>query len=100
LFVAERVAGCQRQAGLDHLRHRHGRLGDTSLPANGVLVAGAGRPDASLESSGCRCRRGKDCVVRADHQRLTYEFTFDFEKAGETTVRAISAGEAHDAKRP
>ena len=71
--------------------------GDTSIPANGVLTVGA--PDgqiAPLESVE-RAEAAKAAVALSKPitNGLTYNFTFDFEKAGETTVIVpISAGEA------
>jgi copper(I)-binding protein len=71
--------------------------GDTSVPANGVLTVG--EPDgqiAPLESAE-RAEAAKATVAlsKAISNGLTYTFTFDFEKAGETTVAVpISAGEA------
>lgn len=70
--------------------------GDTSLPANGVLVVG--EPDgqiAPLESAE-RAEAAKAAVTLSKPitNGLTYNFTFDFEKAGETTVTVpVSAGE-------
>jgi copper(I)-binding protein len=74
-----------------------GLSGDTSLPANGVLVVG--EPDgqiASLESAEkADAAEAKIALSKPITNGLTYEFTFDFEKAGETTVVVpISAGEA------
>jgi copper(I)-binding protein len=71
--------------------------GDTSVPANGVLAVG--EPDgqiAPLESAE-RADAAEAAVVLSKPitNGLTYNFTFDFEKAGETTVTVpISAGEA------
>ena len=71
--------------------------GDTSVPANGVLAVGV--PDgqiAPLESSE-RADAAKAAVALSQPitNGLTYKFTFDFEKAGETTLSVpISAGEA------
>jgi copper(I)-binding protein len=70
--------------------------GDTSVPANGVLAVG--EPDgqiAPLESVE-RADGAKAAVALSKPitNGLTYNFTFDFEKAGETTVAVpISAGE-------
>jgi copper(I)-binding protein len=71
--------------------------GDTSIPANGVLTVG--EPDgqiAPLESA--ENADAADAAVALSKpitNGLTYNFTFDFEKAGETTVTVpISAGEA------
>jgi copper(I)-binding protein len=71
--------------------------GDTSLPANGVLVVG--EPDgqiAPLESAEkADAAKAKVALSKPITNGLTYKFTFDFEKAGETTVAVpISAGAA------
>ena len=71
--------------------------GDTSLPANGVLVVG--EPDgqiAPLESAEkADAAEAKVALSKPITNGLTYRVTFDFEKAGETTVAVpISAGEA------
>jgi copper(I)-binding protein len=71
--------------------------GDSSLPANGVLVVG--EPDgqiAPLESAEkAEAVEAKVALSKPITNGLTYKFTFDFEKAGETTVAVpISAGEA------
>jgi len=70
--------------------------GDTSVPANGVLVVG--EPDgqiAPLESAEkADVVQAKIALSKPISNGLTYHFTFDFEKAGETTVAVpISAGE-------
>jgi copper(I)-binding protein len=74
-----------------------GLSGDPSLPANGVLVVG--EPDgqiAPLESAErADVVEAKVALSEPITNGLTYQFTFDFEKAGETTVAVpISAGEA------
>jgi hypothetical protein len=62
--------------------------GDTSIPANGVLTVG--EPDgqiAPLESA--ERADAAEAVVALSKpitNGLTYNFTFDFEKAGQTTV--------------
>ena len=71
--------------------------GDTSVPANGVLVVG--EPDgqiAPLESAEkAEAAEASVSLSKPITNGLTYNFTFDFEKAGETTVTVpISAGEA------
>ena len=71
--------------------------GDTSVPANGVLAVG--EPDgqiAPLESAErADVATAKVALSKPITNGLTYQFTFDFEKAGETTVAVpISAGEA------
>lgn len=71
--------------------------GDTSIPANGVLTVG--EPDgqiAPLESAE-RADAAEAAVTLSKQitNGLTYNFTFDFEKAGKITVTVpISAGEA------
>ena len=71
--------------------------GDTSVPANGVLAVG--EPDgqiAPLESAE-KADVAKAAVALSTPitNGLTYKFTFDFEKAGETTATVpISAGES------
>jgi copper(I)-binding protein len=70
--------------------------GDSTLPANGVLVVG--EPDgqiAPLEAAEkADAIEAKVALSKPITNGLTYEFTFDFEKAGETTVQVpISAGE-------
>lgn len=71
--------------------------GDTSLPAADVLVVG--EPDgqvAALEQT----EKSDVATATVDISKpitngLTYDFTFNFEKAGQTTVTVpISAGEA------
>jgi copper(I)-binding protein len=71
--------------------------GDTSVPADGVLVVG--QPDgqtAALESA--EATEGAKAAVALSKpitNGLTYNFKFTFEKSGETTVTVpISAGEA------
>jgi copper(I)-binding protein len=71
--------------------------GDTSVPANGVLAVGA--PDGQIApmESAERADAAKAAVALSKPitNGLTYSFTFDFEKAGETTLMVpISAGEA------
>jgi copper(I)-binding protein len=71
--------------------------GDTSIPANGVLVVGKadGQPEP-LENAGlAEGAEAKVALSKPITNGLTYNFTFDFQKAGETTVAVpISAGEA------
>jgi copper(I)-binding protein len=71
--------------------------GDTTVPANGVLVVG--QPDgqtAALESA--EATEGAKSAVALSKpitNGLTYNFTFKFEKSGEKTMAVpISAGEA------
>ena len=70
--------------------------GDTSVPANGVLVVG--EPDgqiAPLEAAEkATAVQAKIALSKPISNGLTYNFTFDFDKAGETKVAVpISAGE-------
>jgi copper(I)-binding protein len=70
--------------------------GDTSIPANGVLVVG--EPDgqiAPLEAAEkADVVEAKIALSKPITNGLTYKFTFNFEKAGETSVQVpISAGE-------
>lgn len=71
--------------------------GDTALPASDVLIVG--EPDgqiAALEQA----ERSDAATAKVDLSKpitngLTYDFTFNFEKAGQTTVAVpISAGES------
>jgi copper(I)-binding protein len=71
--------------------------GDTTVPASGVLVVG--QPDGqtvALESA--EASEGAKAAValsRPITNGLTYNFTFTFERSGNTTVTVpISAGEA------
>jgi copper(I)-binding protein len=71
--------------------------GNTSLPASGVLVVG--EPDgqiAPLESAEkADVSHAKIVLSKPITNGLTYQFTFNFEKAGETSVGVpISAGES------
>ncbi|UUO02456.1 hypothetical protein M4D79_02915 [Mycolicibacterium novocastrense] len=71
--------------------------GDTTVPASGMLTVGA--PDGQitpLESvEAAEAAEAKVTLSKPITNGLLYDFTFKFEKAGETTVRVpISAGEA------
>jgi copper(I)-binding protein len=71
--------------------------GDATVPANGVLVVGA--PDgqiAALESvDTADAAKAQVALTKPITNGLTYDFTFKFQKAGETTVAVpISAGES------
>ena len=71
--------------------------GDTSIPANGVLTVG--EPDgqiAPLEAAeNADAAEAAVALSKPITNGLTYNFTFDFEKAGDITVTVpISAGEA------
>jgi copper(I)-binding protein len=83
--------------------------GDSTTPANGVLVVGkpdgqpeplanAGRADSTgrTDSAGrMDSAEARIALTKPITNGLTYTFTFDFEKAGETTVAVpVSAGEA------
>jgi copper(I)-binding protein len=71
--------------------------GDTSVPANGVLVVG--QPDgqtAALEAAeATEAAKAEVALSKPITNGLTYNFKFTFEKSGDTTVTVpISAGEA------
>jgi hypothetical protein len=71
--------------------------GNGTVPANGVLVVGA--PDgqiAALESvDTADAAKAEVALTKPITNGLNYDFTFTFEKAGDTTVAVpISAGEA------
>jgi copper(I)-binding protein len=71
--------------------------GDTTVPAGGVLVVG--QPDGqitALESAeASEAAKAAVALSKPITNGLTYNFTFAFEKSGETTVTVpISAGEA------
>ncbi|MDT5015219.1 MAG: hypothetical protein QOD39_1379 [Mycobacterium sp.] len=71
--------------------------GDTTVPVGGVLTIGA--PDGQispLESvEAADAAKATIALSKPITNGLTYNFTFDFEKAGEATVAVpISAGEA------
>lgn len=66
--------------------------GDTSIPAGGALVAGAGEAAQAMGAA----TPVTALVTLTDEvtNGLAYNFTFDFEKAGKTTVAVpIAAGE-------
>jgi copper(I)-binding protein len=70
--------------------------GDTSVPANGLLVVG--EPDGQIAPLEAAERadavQAKVALSKPITNGLTYNFTFDFDKAGEKTVAVpISAGE-------
>ncbi len=70
--------------------------GDTSVPANGVLVVG--EPDGQTKpleaAEKAEAVQAKVALSKPITNGLTYAFTFAFEKAGQTTVQVpISAGE-------
>jgi hypothetical protein len=71
--------------------------GDTSLPAGDVLVVG--EPDGQIEAldqaETADAAKAKVNLSKPITNGLTYNFTFDFEKAGQLTVPVpLSAGEA------
>jgi hypothetical protein len=71
--------------------------GDTSLPANGVLVVGVpdGQPTPLEKVESAGSAEAAVALSKPISNGLTYDFTFKFEKAGETTmVVPISAGES------
>lgn len=70
--------------------------GDGSVPAGGVLVIG--EPDGQLKALDAAERadavRAEVALTKPISNGLTYPFTFNFEKSGQTTVNVpISAGE-------
>ena len=71
--------------------------GDGTVPADGVLVVGA--PDgqiSALESvETADAAKAQVTLTKPITNGLTYDFTFKFEKAGDTTVTVpVSAGES------
>jgi hypothetical protein len=70
--------------------------GDTSIPANDVLVVGKadGQPEP-LENAGlAKGAEAKVALTKPITNGFTYKFVFDFEKAADATVAVpISAGE-------
>lgn len=71
--------------------------GDTSVPVNGVLVVGTpdGQPSPLESVEPADTAQATVELSKPVTNGLTYDFTFTFEKAGETTVAVpISAGEA------
>ena len=71
--------------------------GDTSVPANGVLVMGVpdGQPTPLESIEPAESAEATVALSKPITNGLTYDFTFTFEKAGETTVGVpISAGES------
>ena len=71
--------------------------GDTTLPANGVLIVGA--PDGQITPleniESAEAAEAKLALTKPITNGLTYDFTFKFEKAGDAKVAVpISAGEA------
>jgi copper(I)-binding protein len=78
--------------------------GDATLPANDVLVVGSpdGQDRTALEAIE-RANLAKATVALAKpiSNGLTYDFTFNFEKAGQTTLAVpISAGSAPRQEAP
>ncbi|WP_159228659.1 hypothetical protein [Mycolicibacterium vanbaalenii] len=71
--------------------------GNTSVPVNGVLVVGTpdGQPSPLESVEPADTAQATVELSKPVTNGLTYDFTFTFEKAGETTVAVpISAGEA------
>ncbi len=71
--------------------------GDSTTPASGVLVVGKpdGQPEPLANAGRTQSAEARIALTKPITNGLTYEFTFDFEKAGQTTVAVpISAGEA------
>ncbi len=71
--------------------------GDTALPVNGVLVVGTpdGQPTQLESVEAADSAEATVALSKPVTNGLTYDFTFTFEKAGETTIEVpISAGEA------
>jgi copper(I)-binding protein len=69
--------------------------GDSTIPANGVLVVGKpdGQPEPLANAGRAQSAEARIALTKPITNGLTYMFTFDFEKAGETTVAVpISAG--------
>jgi copper(I)-binding protein len=77
--------------------------GDSTIPANGVLVVGKpdGQPEPLANAGRAESAEARIALTKPITNGLTYMFTFDFEKAGETTVAVpVSAGAGTDGKRP
>lgn len=71
--------------------------GDVEVPANGVLLAGTpdGQPEPLEAVEAAESAEATVMLSKPITNGLTYDFTFEFERAGETTVAVpISAGEA------
>ena len=71
--------------------------GDTTVPVNGVLVVGTpdGQPSPLESVEPADTAQATVELSKPVTNGLTYDFTFTFEKSGETTVAVpISAGEA------
>ena len=71
--------------------------GDTSLPAQDILVVG--EPDGQIaaleQAETADAAKAMVDISKPITNGLTYDFTFNFEKAGQTTIAVpISAGEA------
>jgi len=85
---------------LTSITSEFGRLslsGDTSLPAMDVLVVGEpdGQVAALEQTEKSDTAKATVAISKPITNGLTYDFTFNFEKAGQTTVPVpISAGEA------
>lgn len=71
--------------------------GDAAVPVNGVLVVGTpdGQPTALDSVEAADSAKATVALSKPVTNGLTYDFTFTFEKAGDTTIGVpISAGEA------
>jgi copper(I)-binding protein len=71
--------------------------GDTTLPAGDVLIVGApdGQVTALEQAEQANAAKAMVDISKPITNGLTYEFTFNFEKAGQIAVPVpISAGEA------
>jgi hypothetical protein len=76
--------------------------GDGTVPPNGVLVVGAPDGVSPLSSvEGAQTAEAKVALSQPISNGLTYNFTFTFQKAGETTLSVpISAGGAPRQEAP
>ncbi|SNW20261.1 LpqE protein [Mycolicibacterium thermoresistibile] len=71
--------------------------GDTTLPRGGMLVVGtpAGQAEALEDIEAAEVAEAEVTLSEPIANGLLYDFTFTFEKAGETTVSVpVSAGDA------
>ncbi len=71
--------------------------GDRTLPPSGVLVVGTpdGQPTTLGSVEAAESAEAEVTLSKPITNGLTYDFTFTFERAGETTVAVpVSAGEA------
>ncbi len=85
--VNDRLVGISSDVGTVAL------TGATGVPANGALVAGAGTPQAQPLDTNAP-PSAQVTLTKPITNGLSYNFTFDFEKAGRTTVAVpLAAGE-------